>query len=498
MKTLKVIILVLLLSTELKAQQWYQMGNMDTTAFITGKKFVQKITFYNNKITVGGGFKKITHGPVLNGVAQWNNGNWQPMGLGVWWPFDFATVPNDSAGNGGGGLAEFRGGFYSVGTFTGAGGTSIDLNNTPHLVYHMARWDGVDWYPLLQVGGGVHFGANGNCMALKVYHDNLYVGGYFNRTGDSAGLHITDGIARWNDTVFSAVGQLAGDFPPNQENTVLDFCEFQDKLIVGGWFTSIDGSPYGSYSGIAAWNDTAWSPIGVGFNDAVASVTVYNGELYAAGMFTATRDNLTPLNHVAKWNGTNWQAVGEGLGVNTSFTDSVMVLYVDSLQNKLYAGGNFTHTGLGATAKHLAEWTGTHWQEVGGGTNNKVLTMYAKDSTLYVGGFFTEVGGWLPAHFIAAWGRHPVGVEEIRMDETGVAIYPNPTTNQFTIENSQLRINSIHIYNVLGELVQSLKLESLKLEVVIDVSTWKAGVYFVEVETEKGVVRRKVIKSTMY
>ena len=86
----------------------------------------------------------------------------------------------------------------------------------------------------------------------------------------------------------------------------------------------------------------------------------------------------------------------------------------------------------------------------------------------------------------------PVGVSEVvAKDINDVLVYPNPATNQFTIENSQLRINSIHIYNVLGELVLERIANSEK---VIDVSSWNDGVYFVEVETEKGVVRRKVVK----
>ncbi len=86
-----------------------------------------------------------------------------------------------------------------------------------------------------------------------------------------------------------------------------------------------------------------------------------------------------------------------------------------------------------------------------------------------------------------------VGIEELGVDGGEIEIYPNPTTNEFTIENSQLRINAIHIYNVLGEEV--LKLERIaNSEKAIDISTWKAGVYFVEVETEKGVVRKKVVK----
>ena len=51
----------------------------------------------------------------------------------------------------------------------------------------------------------------------------------------------------------------------------------------------------------------------------------------------------------------------------------------------------------------------------------------------------------------------------------------------------------IHIYNMLGE--EMLKLERIaNSEKAIDVSTWNAGVYFVEVETEKGIVRKKLVK----
>ncbi|MEI6488788.1 MAG: T9SS type A sorting domain-containing protein [Bacteroidota bacterium] len=82
------------------------------------------------------------------------------------------------------------------------------------------------------------------------------------------------------------------------------------------------------------------------------------------------------------------------------------------------------------------------------------------------------------------------GVEEL--SEATINIIPNPATNQFTIENSQLRMNSIHIYNVLGEEVQSLKLESSKL--AVDISSLANGVYFVEVETEKGIVRKRLVK----
>jgi len=80
------------------------------------------------------------------------------------------------------------------------------------------------------------------------------------------------------------------------------------------------------------------------------------------------------------------------------------------------------------------------------------------------------------------------GVEE--MAEENISLSPNPATNEIMLTANQ-PLKTIHIYNVLGEMVLERTANSEK---VIDVSTWKAGVYFVEVETEKGVVRKTVIK----
>jgi len=478
MKTLKVIILVLLLSTGLKAQQWYPMGILDTLDGGNGPKGVCTFIKYNNKITIGGAFK-YTGTTILNSVAQWNGNQWQPMSSGIW-------DANSIQGEGGVfGFKEYHNKLYCVGGFEGAGGIMFHQN---HYAYNIAKWDNTDWYPMTQPADGFNQGSD----ALGVYHDKLYAGHWGGNAFDSSGMIIAHGIARWNDTVFSAIGQLYGDFPIYGDFAAMAFTNFDNKLIVGGCFTTVSPAPYGTFSGIATWNDTAWGALGNGFNNDVYALTVFNGELYAGGCFNFSRDSTASLNYIAKWNGTSWEQVGEGLN------DTVYTLAVDSVHNKFYAGGGFTQTGLGVPAKHIAEWTGTNWQEVGGGTNRIVRALYASDSNLYVGGLFTRAGN-VQASLIACWCvNNPVGIEEITNSNEEVLISPNPTTNQFTIENSQLRINSIHIYNVLGELVQSLKLESLKLEVVIDVSTWKAGVYFVEVETEKGVVRRKVIKSTMY
>lgn len=78
--------------------------------------------------------------------------------------------------------------------------------------------------------------------------------------------------------------------------------------------------------------------------------------------------------------------------------------------------------------------------------------------------------------------------QQIKLD---VVIYPNPIQNLLTIYNtSNTEITSIKLYDVLGRLI--LAEEGNVSE--IDVSHLNSGVLFVEIETDNGVVTKKIIK----
>ncbi len=446
------------------AQQWYPMDSGMSNVF--GNANVSSIYYFNGNI-IAGGYFKYAGNVISRGVAQWDGSTWHSMGLGVW--TNITGQINDSSGNGGGELLEFRGKLFTCGIFDGAGGSMV--NDPQHKASDIARWDSVDWFPISPPPKPS--GVNGSCGTMGKYNNNLYLGGVFGNAFDTSGNHMCYGIAKWNDTIFSSLGQFSGNFPPYNYHPALAFTEYNSKLIAGGYFTSIDGSPYGSYSGIAAWNDTTWSALGTGFNNAVFALTVFNGELYAGGKFTASGDNLTPLNHIAKWDGANWLPVGEGLN------DTVTVLCVDSVNNKLIAGGKFTQTGLGQPAKHIAEWNGINWLEVGGGTNDAVWALYAKDSSLYVGGNFTQAGN-ITANCIAIWGENPVGINELTIDNGELKIYPNPVKDKLIVTSEKLTGHySLTISNMLGQVVILSPFEGGRG--MIDVSKLPKGVYFVNV-----------------
>lgn len=83
----------------------------------------------------------------------------------------------------------------------------------------------------------------------------------------------------------------------------------------------------------------------------------------------------------------------------------------------------------------------------------------------------------------------PVGINEHKIN---VSVYPNPTTGQFRIQNSEFRIQSVEVYDVFGKLISSTEVNDN--DVTIDVSNYNNGVYFTRIRTENGTVTKKVVK----
>ena len=70
-----------------------------------------------------------------------------------------------------------------------------------------------------------------------------------------------------------------------------------------------------------------------------------------------------------------------------------------------------------------------------------------------------------------------------------IAIYPNPTKGFLVIDTDYL-IEKVRIFNVHGNVVESQRKEN-----AIDVSNVSNGIYFIEIHTDKGLIRKKFIKN---
>jgi hypothetical protein len=85
-----------------------------------------------------------------------------------------------------------------------------------------------------------------------------------------------------------------------------------------------------------------------------------------------------------------------------------------------------------------------------------------------------------------------VGIVEA-LHATPLQVYPNPTTGKLTINNEQLTIEYIKVFDVYGRNMLS-HTKYHPPHTVIDISSLPAGVYFLRVDTEEGSIMQKVIK----
>jgi N-acetylneuraminic acid mutarotase len=105
---------------------------------------------------------------------------------------------------------------------------------------------------------------------------------------------------------------------------------------------------------------------------------------------------------------------------------------------------------------------------------------------------YLGTGGSFSAYYKDFWEWDPngMGISEEGLINS-VSIFPNPSTGVFAIQSKTFIFSAIDIYNVNGENVFGSKENNTQEE--INISSQPAGIYFVQVRTSEGDIRKKVI-----
>ncbi len=356
---------------------------------------------------IAGGFFRVAGGISAQGIGEWDGAVWSSVTpVGAFNGLDekilaFATF-DDGSGEA----------LYAGGEFLTADGVVAN---------GIAKWDGSVWSPLgegvgclgggrgeipgLQPSDGENKGiilpegcTDPAVIALAVYDDGtgsaLYVGGEF----DFVGGVMAANIARWDGTAWSALDDGTDDLV---ESMVVYDDGLGEDLYIGGEFDFVDGSILSPH--IASWDGTSWSTVGLGTDDDVEALGVFDdgtGEVLIAGGEFNTAGGA-PADYIASWDGTTWAP----LGLGTDDEVETLAVFDDGAGAALFVGGDFLMAG-GAPAAYIAKWDGTAWSPLGVGLDDEVNVVYPFDAgdgeQLYVGGFFTAAGG-SPASRIARW-----------------------------------------------------------------------------------------------
>ena len=266
---------------------------------------VNALAVIGDELYVGGSFTSAGTVPV-SFIARWNRvtEEWSSLGEGV-----NAQVLSFHVADGQ---------LYVGGEFTRAGEGAA---------HHIARWDPTteEWTSLgampnwvnaivtrndtLYAGGyGVWKQVNnqwqrvdqlqndyGRVLALHVYNDQVYVGGYFHVNG-ILGLR---GIFRLDESRLELVGAVNG--------FVYDIETWKGELYIGGGFSTANGV----YS-IARLKGNAWERVGdYTVKGTVYALAVASDGLYIGGLFRSISDLDAP--YVARWDGDTWSPLDRGL-----------------------------------------------------------------------------------------------------------------------------------------------------------------------------------------
>ena len=88
-----------------------------------------------------------------------------------------------------------------------------------------------------------------------------------------------------------------------------------------------------------------------------------------------------------------------------------------------------------------------------------------------------------------------VGIAENNVQN--ILIYPNPFNGTFQITSDKLRITNVSVYNLPGEMVLDLPV-NLQVDIgttnqAINLFSQPDGMYFLKVQTQQGVLTKKII-----
>ncbi len=394
-----------------------------------------------NCLFIGGGFHN-SGTDTMNYCCYWNDTTYHPMNMMG------QNGCNDSVWC----FVMFNGDAYVGGNFTQAGGVACN---------HIARWDGTSWYP---VGDGF----NHEVHALAVYNNELYAGGEFT----SSGTTTVNYLGKWNGAQWNQVNGGTND-------DVEAMCVWNNALYIGGDFTMAGGI---AMNRICKWDGTTFSAVGTGFTTGmggqcmVHSFCVYDGNLYAGGMFehAGTMD----MHNLAMWNGSSWSSIGDidgsGMGDNVV---SAMCAY----NGHLFIGGNFGSCGS-TSSNNLGMWDGSSWSSIGIGMNGVVNSLAVYHNELYIAGAFTNAAG-TSVNNIAKYSAN-TGIQPVNGNVISMNVYPNPASDfvkiSWTNELSS-KINLI-ITDITGRVLFEQNEGAISVGVYqedIPVGNLSNGIYFV-------------------
>jgi len=275
-------------------------------------------------------------------------------------------------------IGDGQDGWFVGGTFTVVGG----FLRTNIVRIRSDRQVDADWAPIV-TGGGV--------STLVLDGNNLYVGGSFTNVNGQPRNRLA--------VLDSHTGNL-GSWNPNAGDSVLRLVIVDTNVYAGGDFTTMGGQTRGRLAVVHKTSGQVgnWNP---NANDSVQAMTVCGGHLYIGGYFTTVGGQSRARLASFDLNSGALDAWNPGLGTGAIVSPSVFTM--DSYQNLIFVGGQFTTTGgsnrvniaaIDATTGFATSWDARQpFITSSGFPTDYVQSLAVYSNAVYVGGPLISIGG---------------------------------------------------------------------------------------------------------
>jgi hypothetical protein len=88
-----------------------------------------------------------------------------------------------------------------------------------------------------------------------------------------------------------------------------------------------------------------------------------------------------------------------------------------------------------------------------------------------------------------------IGIHDAANDDNSITLFPNPSTNQFTVYSEKFVIGHIEVLDLPGKVVLRQQQTTNNKMQTVDVSTLQPGIYFVQIQSTDKIITRKLAVS---
>jgi len=215
-----------------------------------------------------------------------------------------------------------------------------------------------------QVGGVI----NGDVLTLQIYDDKLMVGGSYTSVGGNTSYLLSE----WNGSTYSDYNTvLIGG------SDISDMIVYEGKLLCAGNFyvNAFYGPGF-----VMEWTGSTFEGDEYYINSNIYHIDVNGSTFYISGYFTEFLG--TTFNHVAFWNGSDYEAISEGF----DYGPGGFIIFNDDL----VVGGGPDDFGI-------SKFDGLYWSQLGDNAPAGGQLAIYKDELYAINGL-TE-----PARYITKW-----------------------------------------------------------------------------------------------